>query len=257
MAAIGPGWVDGAWVEAGWISGAWGEFVAALAFDQFSNPTAGTGALSWTHTPVGAPRGIIVYVTEDAAVDGVTGVTYGGTSMDEVPGSPNECDTAGTDGVVHCFFLGSSIPAGAQTVLVSISGSVARQAGAISVIADGDTEVIDSDGTICSVVLENPLVTLSLLGRTCFASIGFISGRDAVSGFAPLTDWTDRLEHDFGSLGAGFYTYDNIAASDVSAGWTQAGDGAVAIALAISEVSAPAGVLGSIIPFFVRRKGRR
>ena len=30
MAAIGPGWVDGAWVEAGWIAGAWSSLVAAI-----------------------------------------------------------------------------------------------------------------------------------------------------------------------------------------------------------------------------------
>lgn len=222
-----------------------------VAFDAFSNPTAGTGALSWTHTPVGTPKGVIVHVVEDAATDGVTGVTYGGTSMAEVPGSPNECDTGGTDGVVHCFFLGSSVPIGAQTVVVSISGSVTRQAGATTVTADADTEVVDSDGTICSVALANPSVTLGLSGRTSFASIGFLSGRDSVGGFSPLTNWTDRLEEDFGISGAGFYTFDTIGSSDVTAGWSQIADGAVMVAVAISEVAGSSG--GAAVHYYAQQ----
>ncbi len=38
MAAIGPGWVDGAWVEAGWITGAWGEFAGAISRILRNNP---------------------------------------------------------------------------------------------------------------------------------------------------------------------------------------------------------------------------
>ncbi len=211
-----------------------------VAFDAFSNPTAGTGTLTWDHNPVGTPRGVLVYVVEVAATDGVTGVTYGGTSMTEVAGSPNECDTAGTDGVVHCFFLGSSVPTDDPAeIVVSISGSITRQAGAITATAVGDTEVVDGDGSICSISLENPSVTLSLASRTCFASIGFSSGRDSAAGITPLTSWTGQLEEDFGTQVAGFYTYDTIGSSDVTAGWTQGGDGAAMIAVAISESSGP------------------
>jgi len=32
MAAIGDGWVDGAWVETGWVVGAWATLASVLAF---------------------------------------------------------------------------------------------------------------------------------------------------------------------------------------------------------------------------------
>ena len=38
MAAIGTGWVDGAWVEAGWITGAWSAAVGAATRILRNNP---------------------------------------------------------------------------------------------------------------------------------------------------------------------------------------------------------------------------
>ena len=37
----------------------------AIAFDAESNVAAGTGTLSWTHTPVGAPAGVIVLIVQN------------------------------------------------------------------------------------------------------------------------------------------------------------------------------------------------
>ncbi len=210
-----------------------------VAFDAFSNVAAGTGELSWTHTPVGTPRGIIVHVVEDVSnSDGVTGVTYGGETMDEVTGSPNVLVANAKSS--HCFFLGTGIPTGAQTVVVSVDDTNPKRAGAISLTADADVEIIDTDATINGSAEENPSGTLSLGGRTCFASIAFVSGQSVPTNITPLTNWTDRLEHDFGSNTAGWYTLDTIGSSDVTAGWTQTSAHAVAISLAVSEVEGAA-----------------
>ncbi len=226
-----------------------------VAFDVFSDVAEGNGELSWTHTPSGTPRAAIVFIVEDfQSVDGVTGVTYGGTSMTEVPGSPN-IHATGETGAVHCFFLGSSVPTGAQTVVVSISGVFQRRAAAITLTAVDDTEVVDSDGTIESTSLANPSVVLSLSGRISFAAIAFHSGWNDPSEIVPLASWTDRLEHDWGARVSGWYTYDTIASADVTAGWTQDAEDATMIALAVSEVSPEGRLIGMVYSMVTDRIG--
>lgn len=220
----------------------------AVAFDAFSNhATGGTGDLSWTHTPVGTPRGIIVLVchVDSAANDKVTGVTYGGVAMSEMSGSPNTAlvlVTSGIAGAVHAFFLGSSIPTGAQTVAVTTSSavSIGGQAAAISLTASSDTEVVDSDGSIEASV-TNPSVTLSLSGRDCFCVIAAATGQGAVAFVSPLSGWTSRHEIDFGLYTGVFYTYNTIGSTDVTAGYTlnNAKD-SFAFCCAVSEAAAVA-----------------
>jgi hypothetical protein len=212
----------------------WGHSTAAPALDVASVSAAGTGSLSWTHTPVGTPRAVIVFVIQNAAgTDQVTGVTYGGTTMTEVNGSPN-LHAAGETGAVYAYFLGSSISSGAQTVTVNVSGAASKRAIAYTLTANDDTEIVDSDGTIMSNSLANPSVLLSLAGRTSWVGIGFHSGQDAITGTTPLGSWTD-LEHDFGSQVGASYRFNTIGTSDVTAGWTQTADDAVMIGVAVSE----------------------
>jgi hypothetical protein len=213
----------------------------AVVFDAFSSIAEATGTLTWTHTTSASPKAAIVLVVQNSGADGVTTVTYGGTSMTEVTGSPN-LKTSGEPGGVHVFFLGASVPTGNQTVTVNVSGAVARVAGAITLTANADTEVVDTDATINSDAVANPSATLSLGGKTCFACIAFHSGRQAVGNITPTTNWTSRFENDFGAQLAGIYTYDTIGTTDVAAGWTQTSDDATAISLAVSEGSTTADV---------------
>jgi hypothetical protein len=189
----------------------------AVAYDAFSQAVPGTGNLSWTHTPVGTPRAIIVNLVQDAN------------------------DTDQVSGAVYTYFLGSSIPTGAQTVDVTVSSNAEKYPCAVSLTGSADTEVVDVDVTIDNGAATNPSVTLSLGGRTCFAMISFFSGRPAPTDITPLANWTVRREQDFGSSLGGIYTYDVIGTTDVTAGWTQTSDAGAAIALAISEVSASTG----------------
>ena len=207
----------------------------AVAFDAFSNGTAGTGDISWTHTPVGTPRGVIVMVLGVSGTDGVSGVTYGGVAMTEVTGSPNLKTSLELAGV-YVYFLGSSIPTGAQTVAMTSANVHLKSISAITLTGAADTEVVDSDATINSDSVQDPSVTLSLGGRDCFCAIGGVSGQDAVTGITPLTDWTSRLEQDGGAVTVLHYTYNTIGTTDVTAGWTQTADDATAIAVAVSEV---------------------
>lgn len=215
-----------------------------VAYDAHSTASNNNGTTtSWTHTPVGTPKGVIVFfrTTNAAASDVVTGVTYGGVAMSEVTGSPNLGPNSALDSAsLHCFFLGSSIPTGAQTVTVTHSNpsfAYTNFGNAISVTGSADTEVQDSDGTINSTSQSDPSVTLSLGSKSCFCAIGFSSGQGAVSGITPLSGWTSRDEDDHGAFTSGIYTYDTVGTTDVTAGWTQTADDANAIAIAITEAA--------------------
>lgn len=210
----------------------------AVAFDAFFNQIdPDTVALSWTHTPVGTPAAVIVFVSQAVgATDEVTGVTYGALSLTEMSGSP-VLHTTGEPGAVYAYFAGSSIPTGAQTVTVSVNGTASSKSGcSITLTASSDCEIVDVDATVNSDSQADPSVTLSLAGRTCFCALGFYSGANAVGGSTPFTDWTDGFTEDFGSFTGGFYTYNTIGTTDVTAGWTQVADDAAMIAVAVSEV---------------------
>ena len=217
----------------------------AIAFDAFSNSAQGTGNLSWTHTPVGTPRGVIVGIIQvtggPAPSDQVSTVTYGGTSMTEVAGSPL-AQSGGEPSMIHMFFLGASIPTGAQTVAVTVTGANQKIACAVTVTAGQDTSVVDTDATITSTSQANPSATLALGGITCFCGEVFQSGQNDPTGITPLTNWTARMENDFGTEQGACYTYDTISSTDVTMGWTQSADDACCIGIAVRENAAPGGV---------------
>lgn len=215
----------------------------AVAFDAFSRPGTGTGVTddsSWTHTPVGTPTRVLVYVIGPSASSFLNGVTYGGNSLAHVTGSP--LIKASTEvGQVHLLELTSSVPSGAQTVAVDVtSGAFPYSAGCITLTGTGLTNA-DIDVSISANSQADPSVTLSLGGNSGFCVIGFVSGQNAVTGITPLTDWTAQSEEDLGAITAGIYTYDIIGSSDVTAGWTQTADDAIAIAIAVTEPSANSG----------------
>ncbi len=119
----------------------------AVAYDAASESHSGTTGdtnstgFSWTHTPVGTPKGVVVFVRCNASPDPVTAVTYGGVAMAKPAGTFAE-DTAGEPGTIQAWFLGSGIPTGAQTVAVTrTNNAINVYAMAITVTALTDTEV--------------------------------------------------------------------------------------------------------------------
>jgi hypothetical protein len=119
----------------------------AVAFDVGSESDAGTtgsvsvASFSWTHTPVGTPRGVLIFVYTNTGTDYATSVTYGGVSVPRVANAIAS-DVAGESGTTSTFFLGHDIPTGAQTVVVNRPNDVvAVYATAVTVTALCDTEV--------------------------------------------------------------------------------------------------------------------
>jgi hypothetical protein len=111
-------------------------------------------SFSWTHTPAGTPRGVLVLVFQGvSATNAVTSVTYGGTAMTHV-GSARATDTTTEPGSADLYFLGSAVPTGAQTVQVNRTNNTTTVwAVCTTQTAATDTEVTgivltQSDGAI-------------------------------------------------------------------------------------------------------------
>ena len=211
----------------------------AVAFDNYASSTAGTGDISFDIVPVGTVRGLIVFVITNVEGDEITSVTADGAAMTEVTDSP-ALNTTGEDGGTHCFFLGSSIPTGTLTIAVTTSGTATTKiAGAITLTAGADTEVVDT-ASVISNADDNPATTLALGGATCFCAIGAWSGIG--TGTTPFTDWTEKLDHDFGNQTGTIKTYDIVGTTDVTAGYTAGSDDVAMIAIAVKESAGVGGV---------------
>lgn len=101
-------------------------------------------SFSWTHTPAGTPKGVLIFVFNYLSdADLLTSLTYGGIDIPAVTGGL-ATDTATEAGRCEAFFLGSGVPTGAQTVVVTrVNNSVSMYAVSITVTAaaDKDTDV--------------------------------------------------------------------------------------------------------------------
>lgn len=119
----------------------------AVAWDSQSESHTGTtgsvseGSFSWTHTPSGTPAGILVFTFTNFSTDIISAVDYGGVAMTAVSGG-YAVDTATEPGNCKAWYLGSSIPIGAQTITVTRTNDASTAYGAChAVTAGGDTEV--------------------------------------------------------------------------------------------------------------------
>ena len=121
----------------------------AVAFDASSESHTGTtgsvsqSSFNWTHTPVGTPKGVLVFTFSTlSSNDNATAVSYGASSMTAVSGG-RAVSTGGTYiGDVKAWFLGSSVPTGAQTVTVTRTNNTDEMyAVAHTVTAASNTDV--------------------------------------------------------------------------------------------------------------------
>jgi hypothetical protein len=215
----------------------------AIAFDAVtSDVAASAGAdVSFTHTPSGTPRGVLLLVTFqggfDGTVDQLTSTpTYGGVNMTEVALSPHLFSGA-EDKQIHIFHLGASIPTGAQTVAFTCD-TIQAFTECITYTAAADTEVVDTTA-FTTIASGDVTGTLSLGGRSCACAFAWASGEADPAATTPLTNWTARRETDSGSIIHGSVTYDIVGTSDVTFGMNQTNSQQLhALGVAIAEVEA-------------------
>lgn len=148
-----------------------------IAFDALTKNEAFLNDVNFTHTPVGTPRVILVYIWADAQVtDVITGVTYGGVAMTRLPTHGFVTESAGETGVLYTYSLLASIPTGAQTVAIDTAGAINNGfAFCLSATAATTVQVAASNST--SGDIDDPSVTIATTsGYSGFVASCIMSG---------------------------------------------------------------------------------
>jgi hypothetical protein len=207
----------------------------AIAFDDWwDNNRTGTGTTqSWSHTPLGTPRAVVVAVTHGASsTEHVSSVTYGGVAMTPVVSA---ADTGGEPGRTSLFFLGSGVPTGTQTVLVTYSTGTTDDTHATSVTftAALDCEVIDFD--VVEGDATNPSITLQAGGRQNSVFSSLYAGGDSLGLVTDGTGTTRDTSSDQGSWGSLTGHRTTPGTTDFTYQWTMASDDVAMAALMIAE----------------------
>lgn len=209
----------------------------AVAFDAATQSalTSSTTDPSWTHTPVGTPRGVLVFVTQQSVVtDFVASVKYGSLTLSRVQYATSPVSEFGG---CYLYFAGSGIPTGAQTVLVDKTGSIAMAGHCITLTASADTQIEDSN--IFEGITANPTIALTTgAGVNSFISMAAYSGQNAPASLTSPTGYTMRLQVDYGNQSAVVETKDvNHTGGSISPSFTSTSEDTGAVAVAVKEVS--------------------
>lgn len=195
----------------------------SVAYDAFSTGANATDP-NFTHTPAGTPRGALVLVIQQGATGETVTCTYGGTAMTAL--TPIDGSAASEPAWIYPFFLGSSVPTGAQTVDVQASGSTTKRAVCYTVTAAADAAVESQNSTVSS-SLDDPSVTLTTSAETITFGAGWSGLGNAANVAADaahtkdvgqsLTAATANFEHRSGTVAAGSPTvgFVTTAADDV------------------------------------------
>jgi hypothetical protein len=209
------------------------------AFDAFDVGAQGTGNLSWTHTPIGTPRAVIISCSAGNSSSSigheVSSVTYGGIALSMSAHSPL-IKSATESGAMSMWFLGTSIPTGAQTVSVTVSGSTSKRCSSVTVTAASDTS-IDADATLSTDATTDPTITLpTTTGVTTFVYACVISGDSSHPGAtASYTEVLSSAAWSNMSLECMRRTA-NPTGGNITVNWSDANsEDAVAIAVAVRE----------------------
>lgn len=135
----------------------------AVAHDAITDSHTGTtgsaseASFTWSHNPVGVPKGILVFTFVLANADNATAVTYDGVALSAVTGGRAVDSDAGEEGDCKAWFLGSSVPTTdpANVVVTRTNNANVMWAASVSVTALTDTEIylpgivlLQNDGTL-------------------------------------------------------------------------------------------------------------
>lgn len=201
-----------------------------------------TSPKTFTFTPVGTPRAILLGVAYPSVDDEINGaVTYGGVAMARVALATT---TAGDeDGSSVLYFLGAGIPTGAQTVSIAHSGAAtAKWPICQSMTADADTEIVVS-GTVATET-ANPSVVLDTGATSSLRTAILYSGTTQPGNATVLTGMeanSAAMSHDFGAVTAFLGMQSTAATGSFTIGWTISIDDAAMVAAAVQEIAAGGG----------------
>lgn len=214
-----------------------------IAFDAASEAgefTAATDPKTWTHTPSGTPRGVIVFAQNTGVTsDWINGtVSYGGVTMTRVPTNGWATDSAAEVASIYAYFLGSGIPTGAQTVSIDHNNGIfgTKWACCITVTGSADTEVVASGKVEADTA--NPSIALDSGARTAVKLFNLFSGQDAIASItnpAGITRlYAAKYASEIRSRVVGYRTTPGTGSETVSQ--TATSDDVAMIGVAVAEV---------------------
>ncbi len=215
------------------------EAATSFALDTTSSATQRSGLppaspLSWTHTPVGVPKGVLVLAaTEASTVSRVTSVTYGASTMTQVALSPLLSTVGTTGSVAEGWFLGTSVPTGAQTIqinLIGITGYGSINAIAISVVGPNDSAIEDT--TKVDTTGANPTCALTIAHQSLAVGV-CLEGLATVTDIAVAAGMTQIMEIDVGGETFNWAYRTALVSTNSSVDWTavSAAYGVLAVAI--------------------------
>jgi hypothetical protein len=208
----------------------------AVAFDASSEGVVLADPQEHTHTPVGTPAAAIALIGHGTvSTDIVNTVTYGGTAMARVS---TNLRAGGEPGRVYVYFLGASVPTGAQTISVDrTEGTTEMSVVGVTLTASANTEVVDFDGLDGTAgAIANPSVTLNYGGRTCIALGVLYTGHGVIGDCVVGANMTAMQSHDLGNFAVHQGRQTTPGTTDFAFGYTQAAEDTALTAVAISEV---------------------
>lgn len=205
------------------------------AFDAYSN-TSGTGDLSWTHTPVGTPTGVAVFVWQyNTTTNQIASVTYGGVPMTLKINGLFTLQAANAVG--YMYWLNRNIPAGPQTIVVDTTAVILRQASAASFTGGSNCE-LDNNGFAYSGATPsaNPGMGLQVFKRAVLIG-SLLSDLDDGSTIAVTAGFTELGEHDIGTETVNVMRTGIQNPASYGVNWTAASAGWGIMAAAVRAVS--------------------
>lgn len=208
----------------------------AVEYDASTKNVAAADPQSFTHTPSGTPRGVVVMIAHGTtASDIVVGVTYGGVAMTRI-GSIS--DALGEPGRAYSYFLGVGVPAGAQTVSVDrTEATTSVLVVAITVTGVDDMEAYGFGGIAGDLV--NPRAIVGSSGNRI--STGFLIVYSGLNALASLTavdaDTTIIQDNDFGIFVATCCRRTTAGEGTKTIGYTAGSDDVAQESVTIGEIS--------------------
>lgn len=211
----------------------------AIGYDTFlrSLRTNTSDPYSFTYTPVGEPRGILLWCYNIASTtQHISSATYGGVDM-----GSTIFQGAFNGDALDVRFLGSGILPGAQTVSLDLSSGTTDdlEVMVLSVTANGNVEAVNVQNIQASV--DDPSMTMSQGGRTCMS---FAYGAINIADPANVTEnanMTSLQELDRGSYQLVLDRQTTAGSSDFVMSWTTSASSACLLSsIALSEILATA-----------------
>lgn len=207
-----------------------------IQFDASTELTAASGP-SWTHIPVGVPKGVFVFIMLNNTSDSFSGVKYGGVPMALIQ---RESWSSGEECVVNAYYLGVGIPEGSRTVEVTKGvGSTIAHFVCITVTADADTQLAGTTGfaSLSGGGPVNPSVTVTGISGLTYGVGALSSGHDSEGSITAGAGMTMRQKHGFGTKTSAVESSTSQSSGNLTIGFTASMEKAAMVGIAIEQMA--------------------